>query len=205
MALELYWMRGCLGACMDVARNVVCGVARSVSRRVVRLSTGCNIGFVCSYRFIGLIGLILVKVLAPAFYAQQNIKTPVKIAIFTLFCTQFMNLIFIGYFKHAGLALAVGLGACINAGLLFYFLKKYKYFKLETRWLSFLIKIILALVVMALFLLYARGTIEEWASFGLLSKISRLFFLVSAGSAVYFTTLFFLGIKLKELLNKKII
>ena len=82
---------------------------------------------------VGLIGLILVKVLAPAFYAQQNIKTPVKIAIFTLFCTQFMNLIFIGYFQHAGLALAVGLGACINAGLLFYFLKRYKTFKLESQ------------------------------------------------------------------------
>jgi len=152
---------------------------------------------------IGLIGLILVKVLAPAFYAQQNIKTPVKIAIFTLFCTQFMNLIFIGYFKHAGLALAVGLGACINAGLLFYFLKKYKAFKLESRWLSFLLKIIVALVTMSLFLLYTRGTIDEWASFGLLGKISRLFFLVSSGSAVYFITLFLLGINLKELLNKK--
>ena len=46
---------------------------------------------------IGLVGLILIKILAPAFYAQQNVKTPVKIALFTLFCTQFMNLIFIGY------------------------------------------------------------------------------------------------------------
>ncbi|MDB4138522.1 murein biosynthesis integral membrane protein MurJ, partial [Methylophilaceae bacterium] len=154
---------------------------------------------------IGLIGLILVKVLAPAFYAQQNIRTPVKIAIFTLFCTQFMNLIFIGYFKHAGLALAVGLGACINAGLLFYFLKKYKAFKLESQWLSFLLKIIVALLVMSLFLLYTRGTIEEWTSFSLLSKISRLFFLVSTGSAVYFLALFLLGINLKELLKKKII
>ena len=154
---------------------------------------------------IGLIGLILVKVLAPAFYAQQNIKTPVKIAIFTLFCTQFMNLIFIGYFQHAGLALAVGLGACINAGLLFYFLKKYNSFKLEASWLSFLLKIIVALLIMSLFLLYTRGTISDWTSFSLLSKISRLFFLVGSGSAVYFAALFLLGINLKELLNKKII
>ena len=66
---------------------------------------------------IGLVALILIKVLAPAFYAQKNIKTPVKIAIFTLFCTQLMNMIFIGFFGHAGLALAIALGACINAGL----------------------------------------------------------------------------------------
>ena len=73
---------------------------------------------------IGLVGLIIVKILAPAFYAQQNIKTPVKIALFTLLCTQFMNLLFIGFFQHAGLALAIGLGACVNASLLFYFLRK---------------------------------------------------------------------------------
>ena len=58
---------------------------------------------------------------------------------------------------------------------------------------------------MSLFLLYTRGTMEEWTSFSLLSKISRLFFLVSAGSAIYFAVLFLLGINLKELLNKKII
>ena len=65
---------------------------------------------------IGLIGLILVKVLAPGFYARQNIKTPVKIAVITLIATQLMNLAFIIPLKHAGLALAIGLGACLNAG-----------------------------------------------------------------------------------------
>ena len=43
----------------------------------------------------GLLGLILVKVLAPGFYARQNIKTPVKIAVITLTATQLMNLAFI--------------------------------------------------------------------------------------------------------------
>ncbi|WP_032487622.1 murein biosynthesis integral membrane protein MurJ, partial [Yersinia pestis] len=64
---------------------------------------------------VGLMGLIVVKVLAPGFYSRQNIKTPVKIAIITLILTQVMNLIFIGPFKHAGLSLSIGLGACLNA------------------------------------------------------------------------------------------
>jgi putative peptidoglycan lipid II flippase len=68
---------------------------------------------------VGLIGLILVKVLAPGFYARQNIRTPVRIAIFTLVATQGMNLIFIGWLKHAGLALSIGLASCLNAALLF--------------------------------------------------------------------------------------
>ena len=68
---------------------------------------------------VGLVGLILVKVLAPGFYARQNIKTPVKIGVFTLVATQLMNLAFIYPLRHAGLALAIGLGACLNAWLLY--------------------------------------------------------------------------------------
>ena len=65
---------------------------------------------------VGLMGLIVVKVLAPGFYSRQDIKTPVKIAIITLIMTQVMNLAFIGPLKHAGLSLSIGLAACLNAG-----------------------------------------------------------------------------------------
>ena len=75
---------------------------------------------------VGLLGLILVKVLAPGFYARQNIKTPVKIAVITLIATQLMNLAFIVPLQHAGLALAIGLGACLNAGLLYYKLRSHR-------------------------------------------------------------------------------
>src|SRR5882672_1568963 len=73
---------------------------------------------------VGLVGMILVKILAPGFYARQDIVTPVKIGILTLVATQLMNLAFIGPLKHAGLALAIGLGACLNAGLLYFFLRR---------------------------------------------------------------------------------
>ena len=75
---------------------------------------------------IGLIGMILVKVLAPGFYARQDIKTPVKIGILTLVMTQVMNLAFIFPLRHAGLALSIGLAACLNAALLFHTLRKRK-------------------------------------------------------------------------------
>src|SRR5687768_16119554 len=54
---------------------------------------------------IGLVGMILVKILAPGFYARQNVVTPVKIGLLTLLATQAMNLAFVGHLKHAGLAL----------------------------------------------------------------------------------------------------
>src|SRR6185295_3597242 len=68
---------------------------------------------------VGLLGLILVKVLAPGFYARQNIRTPVRIAILTLIVTQVMNAAFFVPLKHAGLALSIGLAACLNAALLY--------------------------------------------------------------------------------------
>jgi hypothetical protein len=68
---------------------------------------------------VGLVGLIVVKVLAPGFYARQDIRTPVKMAVAALLATQLMNLVFVWPLRHAGLALAIGLGACFNAALLY--------------------------------------------------------------------------------------
>ncbi len=153
---------------------------------------------------IGLVGLILIKILAPAFYAQQNVKTPVKIALFTLFCTQFMNLIFIGYLKHTGLALAIGLGACINAGLLFYNLKKGKVFKLNSGWLMFLAKIIISAFIMALGLLYFKGSIDLWMNYSALSRFSHLIALILFGTAIYFLTLKVFRLDVTEFFKKTI-
>lgn len=115
-----------------------------------------------AYSF-GLIGLIMIKVLAPGFYARQNIKTPVKIAIFTLICTQLMNLAFIGPLKHAGLSLAIGLGACINAGLLFYLLRRHGIYQPGKGWAAFLAKMLLSLAVMGGGLWAAQACLPfEW-------------------------------------------
>ena len=69
---------------------------------------------------VGLMGLIVVKVLAPGFYSRQDIKTPVKIAIITLIMTQGMNQAFSGPLKHAVLSLSFGLAACLYAALLYW-------------------------------------------------------------------------------------
>jgi putative peptidoglycan lipid II flippase len=151
---------------------------------------------------VGLVGLILIKILAPAFYAQQNIKTPVKIAIFTLFCTQVMNLLFIGYLQHAGLALAIGLAACINAGLLFYFLKKEKIFILNKGWIGFLIKIIISLSLMAISLFFLRGSIDQWVDYSFLQRVANLLLIISLSGAIYFVSLKFLGLEFNSFIKK---
>ena len=98
---------------------------------------------------VGLLGLILVKVLAPGFYARQNIRTPVRIAIIALVATQAMNFALIGFLQHAGLALAIGLGACLNAGLLYYKLRQFDIYSPLPGWAMFALKIVLAIVAMS--------------------------------------------------------
>ena len=102
---------------------------------------------------LGLLGIIIIKVLAPGFYAQQNIRTPVKIAVFTLVVTQLLNLVFIVPLQHAGLALAISVGACINAGLLFWQLRRQKLFVAQPGWTKYLFKLVLAVAVMSAVLL----------------------------------------------------
>jgi len=154
---------------------------------------------------LGLLGLILVKVLAPAFYSRQNIKTPVKIALFTLASTQLMNLVFIGPFKHAGLALAIGLGACMNAGLLYFYLRKAGVFKPQAGWYAFMAKLVLAVGVMALVLNFAAGSDVIWMSYKLLPKLLHLLVLLVLGSTTYFFVLWALGIRVKDFMKRSVI
>src|SRR2546427_2404025 len=118
----------------------------------------------------GLLGLILVKVLAPGFYARQNIATPVRIAVLSLIATQLMNAVFIlslkqgglelatGIGPHAGLALAIALGACLNAALLYHKLRQHGIYQPRPGWGAFALKVAAALAVMGLVLWLASGT-----------------------------------------------
>ncbi len=151
---------------------------------------------------VGLLGLILIKVLAPGFYARQNIRTPVKIAIFTLFATQAMNLMFIWQLKHAGLALAISLGACINAGLLFYHLRRADIYQPQPGWLKFIVQVVVAVSVMALVLWYGMGSADSWLTEGFASRILHMTWLVVAGAGAYFLTLWMLGVRLKQFVKR---
>jgi putative peptidoglycan lipid II flippase len=153
---------------------------------------------------VGLLGLILVKVLAPGFYARQNIKTPVKIAVITLIATQMMNLAFIGPLKHAGLALAIGLGACINASLLYYKLRSHNIFQPQPGWLVFFLKILTALAVMGVTLWFAAGSDASWLADSAITRASRLAGVIVIGATSYFAALWLLGFRLKDFSRQRV-
>ncbi|MGE5492985.1 MAG: murein biosynthesis integral membrane protein MurJ [Actinomycetota bacterium] len=147
---------------------------------------------------VGLTGLILVKVLAPGFYARQNIRTPVKIAIMSLVATQAMNLAFIGWLHHAGLALSIGLAACLNAAMLYRGLRSHGIFQPQPGWPVFLLKLLGAMAVMGGALWFGIGAESDWLQFGTAERTLRLSALVVLGAVTYFATLWTLGFRLRD-------
>jgi putative peptidoglycan lipid II flippase len=147
---------------------------------------------------VGLIGILSVKVLAPGFYARQDIKTPVKIGLITLFATQLMNLAFIGWLQHAGLALAIGLGACLNSAILLHLLLKRGIYQPEPGWAQFAAKLAAALLAMGLTLWFVMGSQQHWLTTGGWPRIGHLTLLVGSGIVSYFAMLGVLGFRPKD-------
>lgn len=147
---------------------------------------------------VGLLGLILVKVFAPGFYANQNIKTPVKIAIFVLICTQVMNLAFIGPLKHAGLALSIGLGACINAACLCYLLIKKQMYLPHPGWRIFILKLLAAIVFMSIVIILCLYFLPLDFTGRTYIRALSLLLVVLAACMAYFSSLYVMGFRLRH-------
>ena len=147
---------------------------------------------------IGLVGMMAVKILAPGFYARQNIATPVKIGVFTLIITQLMNLAFIGPLKHAGLALAIGLGACLNASLLFYLLKRQNIYVPQPGWPIFLLKVAASVGFMAVVVYTTMGEARWWLNASWHYKLPAVLGLALLGAAAYGACLTLLGFRLRD-------
>ena len=123
---------------------------------------------------------------------------PVKIAVFTLVVTQLFNLAFVPLFAHAGLALSIGLGACVNAGLLYFFMRRQNIFVPQPEWLAFLLKIAVALYVMGGVLFWLSGTNATWLTATTPEKCWRLALVICAGALSYFSSLWLMGLRLKQ-------
>jgi putative peptidoglycan lipid II flippase len=144
---------------------------------------------------VGLVGIVLVKILAPGFYARQNVVTPVKVGVVTLVATQCMNLALVGPLRHAGLALAIGLGACLNAALLYRLLRRQGIYAPQPGWLVFLAKVALSVAVMAAALYFAMGASPWWLSAPWQRKVPGVIGLVLLGMVCYAACLLALGFR----------
>ena len=151
----------------------------------------------------GLIGLIAIKVLAPGFYARQDIRTPVKIAIAVLILTQVLNYLLVPHLAHAGLALAIGIGAMVNALLLLIGLMRRGAYKPSPGWARFGLQVVAASALLAVFLMWVAARVN-WLGFEgqALQRVGLLALCVLAGVLVYFLTLLVAGLNLRQFVPK---
>ncbi len=148
---------------------------------------------------VGLVGIILVKSLTPAFYARQDVRTPVRIGIITLVATQLMNLVFVWQFQVAGLALSISVAALLNAALLFRGLRQKGIYAPQPGWPKFFVRLLVAVVLMGVVGWFGAQQFDWLGMRGhALLRAGALFLVIGGCILVYFGTLFALGFRLRD-------
>jgi len=152
---------------------------------------------------VGVLGLVAIKVLAPGFYAKQDTRTPVRIAVLVLVFTQVMNILLVPHLAHAALTLSIGLGALLNALWLLQGLRRNRSFVAKPGWGLLVLRVVLASAAMGGCLFYSAGhwdwmamRVTPWLRIGLMTSV------LSASAVVYFATLRGLGMDLRALLRR---
>ncbi len=151
---------------------------------------------------VGLLGLVAVKILAPAFYARQDIRTPVRIALGVLLLTQAMNAVFVPWLAHAGLALAISVGAWVNAGWLLLGLRRRRLYRPQPGWLRFLSRVAVGLSATGV-VVWLLERQFDWIGLGRepLVRAGIVLGIIAAAGAVYFASLWIVGLNLRRMLR----
>ncbi len=150
---------------------------------------------------LGLLPFIFIKVLAPGYYARQDTKTPVKIGIIAMICNMGLNIILMIYLAHIGLALATSLSAMLNAGMLYFGLRKRGVYHPAPGWGKFLLQILLPNLVLMTLLAWLTPDLQVWQNLTGLQRFSTLISLIVGAIVTYFLLLFAVGIQVKRLLK----
>ncbi len=151
----------------------------------------------------GLVGIVAIKVLAPGFYASQDIKTPVRIAVVVLVATQLMNIALVPYFKHAGLSLSIGLAAVVNALWLLVVLLLRKTYRPEPGWGKFALQVFAASAVLLIYLVWAANAFA-WTAMrdASLQRVAWVALLVCGAAVVYLGCVVAAGLNLRQFLRR---
>lgn len=152
---------------------------------------------------VGLLGLVAIKVLAPGFYANRDMRTPVRIAIVVLVLTQLMNIGLVPWLKHAGLALSIGIGALINSAWLLIGLMRRGSYKPSPGWGLFILQVLAATALLGVFLTWAAHSFPwvQWRAQGWL-RAGALAGMLAASAAIYFLALAISGVRLRQFVTR---
>jgi len=148
---------------------------------------------------VGLIGFMLVKVLAPGFFARQDTKTPVKIGIIAMSVNMLFNIILFFPLAHVGLALATTISALTNATLLFIALYRAKVFIPDGRWKIWFAKLLGGNLILFSFIEFQMADVSLWQNWGTWERIENMIILVVLSVTIYAAAMFLMGVRGRDL------
>jgi putative peptidoglycan lipid II flippase len=148
---------------------------------------------------VGLMGLVGVKILAPGFYARQDLRTPVRIAVVVLVLTQCMNALLVPFLGHVGLALSISLGAVVNAAWLLIGLRRVNVYRPMPGWPGFALRVLAASIALGALLGWAEHAID-WTGLGHQEalRIGWMTLCLSGAAALYFGILWACGLRIGQ-------
>lgn len=148
---------------------------------------------------LGVLTFMLIKVLAPGFFARQDLKTPVRIAIISMVVNMVLNLILIWPLQHVGLALATSLASMLNTGLLLWGLYRLGVYKPAPGWLVFFLRLALASTAMLALVMWLNEPSSQWFAWDWQRRVWKVTLLVCGGVFVFVGALFASGIRMRHL------
>ncbi|MCB1699212.1 MAG: murein biosynthesis integral membrane protein MurJ [Pseudomonadales bacterium] len=154
---------------------------------------------------LGLVAFMMVKVLAPAYYARKDTTTPMKIGIVAMVVNMVLNLVLVFPFMHywnaghVGLALATSGAACLNAGLLLRGLLRDGVYHAHGGWGSYTLRLVLATTGMAATLVLLGDETATWLAWDWQRRALQLALACVAGAGAYLAVHLVLGTRLRHL------
>ena len=157
---------------------------------------------------VGLVGMVAIKVLAPGYFANQDTKTPVRIALGVLVATKILNALLVPYFQHAALTLSIGLGGLLNALWLYWGLRRRGSYQPLPGWGRFFLQIVVACTAMAAFLIWANNAFD-WLGVQAVPgsswrwlRIGELAAVIAGAALIYFAVLRALGLPFRQFVRR---
>jgi putative peptidoglycan lipid II flippase len=152
---------------------------------------------------LGIPAFMLVKIFAAVFYSRQNIATPVRIAVIATVSNAVLDVILIFPLAHAGLALATSLASFLNAGFLFYLLRRRNFYQPGSGWWVFWLRLLIANALMAVFLIIFAYNFTTWLHWSSLNRVIHLGLLCTGAFLIYCGTLWCSGMRFKDFILEK--
>jgi len=152
---------------------------------------------------VGLLGIVAVKILAPGYFARQDLRTPVRIAVIVLVATQAMNLVLVPWLGHAALALSIGLGAIVNALWLLRGLRRLEVYRPSAGWPGFAARVLAACGALGL-ALHAAARWIDWIGLQAqpLQRAAAMAGVLAGVALLYFAVLRLLGLDLRQFVRR---